>query len=115
VKARSRTRRAPVSSIAALDEMIEEAAVDAYGSSEQITGFHAMLDAHLAVPFKTKVLDVEVTVTRVDVTSDERIVAVCVRGRARQRIPILDLPLPDPRPSGAEWIEAYRRWAHGRW
>lgn len=115
MKARSRTRRAPVSSIAALDEMIEEAAVDAYGSSEQITGFHAMLDAHLAVPFKTKVLDVEVTVTRVDVTSDERIVAVCVRGRARQRIPILDLPLPDPRPSGAEWIEAYRRWAHGRW
>ncbi len=115
MKARSRTRRAPVSSIAALDEMIEAATVDACGSSEQITGFHAMLDAHLAVPFKTKVLDVEVTVTSVDVTSDERIVAVCVRGRARQRIPILDLPLPDPRPSGAEWIEAYRRWAHGRW
>ena len=113
--ARSRTRLAPVSSVAALDEMIEEATVDAYGSSEQITGFHAMLDAHLAVPFKTKVLDMEVTVTRVDVTSDERIVAVCVRGRARQRIPILDLPLPDPRPSGAEWIEAYRRWAHGQW
>ena len=95
--------------------MIEEATVDAYGSSEQITGFYTMLDEHLTVPFKTEVLGVEVTVTRVDVSTDERIVAVCARGRTRQRIPILDLPLPDPPPSGAEWIEAYRRWAHGRW
>jgi hypothetical protein len=115
MKSQPGKRRSPVLSSAMLDEMIEEATVDAYGSSEQVTGFHAMLDAHLAVPFKTKVLDVEVTVTRVDITSDERIVAVCVRGRARQAIPILDLPLPDPRPSGAEWIEAYRRWAHRQW
>lgn len=114
VTARSRTRRSPVSPVAVLDAMIEEATVDAYGSSEQITGVHTMLEARLAVPFKTEILGVEVTVTRVDVTTDEQIVAVCVRGRSRQRIPILDLPLPDPFPSGAEWIEAYRRWAHGR-
>jgi len=94
--------------------MIEEAIVDAYGSSEQITGFYTMLDEHLAVPFKTVVLGVAATVTRVDVTTDGQIVAVCVRGRSRQRIPILDLPLPDPPPPGAEWIEAYRRWAHQR-
>jgi hypothetical protein len=73
-----------------------------------------MLDGHLVVPFKTEVLGVEATVTRVDVTTDKQIVAVCVRGRSRQRIPILDLPLPDPPPSGAEWIEAYRRWVRGR-
>ena len=109
-----RKRRSPVPSSAMLDEMIEEATVDAYGSSEQITGFCTMLDEHLAVPFKTGVLGVEATVTRVDVTTDEQIVAVCVRGRSRQRIPILDLPLPDPPPPGAEWIEAYRRWARGR-
>jgi hypothetical protein len=40
-------------------------------------------------------------------------VAVCGRGRSRQRIGILDLPLPDPLPDGAEWVEAYRRWARG--
>jgi len=28
----------------------------------------------------------------------------------RQRVPIIDLPMPDPPPKGAEWIEAYRRW-----
>jgi hypothetical protein len=53
---------------------------------------------------------VEVTVTGVDLTEDEQIVAICARGRSRQRIPILDLPLPTPPPQGAEWIAAYRHW-----
>ncbi|WP_255922503.1 hypothetical protein [Streptomyces humicola] len=30
------------------------------------------------------------------------------RGRHRQAIGIIDLPLSDPAPPGAEWIEAYR-------
>ena len=58
-------------------------------------------------------LDVEVKVERVDMTDDEQIVAVCARGNSRQRVPILDLPLPDPPPEGAEWIDAFRRWARG--
>ena len=32
-----------------------------------------------------------------------------------QAILILELPLPDPPAAGWEWIEAYRRWARGRW
>ena len=99
---------------ARLDQMIEEAIVDAYGESEQITGFYTMLEDNLAVPFQTKILGVEVTVERVDMTDDELLVAVCARGKSRQRVPILDLPLPDPRPEGAEWIDAFRRWARGR-
>jgi hypothetical protein len=35
---------------------------------------------------------------------------VCSRGRNRQTLPILDLPLPRPPPAGCEWIEAYRYW-----
>ncbi|MFK4035944.1 hypothetical protein ACI2LC_09120 [Nonomuraea wenchangensis] len=31
--------------------------------------------------------------------------------RIEQAIGILDLPLPDPPPAGAEWIRAFRRWA----
>ena len=103
--------RPPVLSNAALDKMIEEALVDAYGTSEQITALHAMLEERLAIPFKTTILGVEVTVTRVELTTDEHIVAVCARGRVHQRIPILDLPLPDPPPAGAEWVAAFRRWA----
>jgi hypothetical protein len=44
---------------------------------------------------------------------DTRIVAICKRGRSRQAIDILELPLPSPPPTGAEWIEAYRHWRKG--
>ena len=103
-----------LSSNARLDRMIAEAVVDAYGESEQMVGFYTMLEDSLVVPFDTEILGVEVTVERVDMTDDEQIVAVCTRGKSRQRVPILDLPLPDPPPAGAEWIDAFRRWARGR-
>ena len=90
--------------------MIEEATVDAYGDEEQLTGLYTMIEEHLAVPFTTTVLGVEVTVRKVDLT-DDGIVAVCARGRHRQRIDLLDLPLPAPPPDGAQWIDAYRHWA----
>ena len=91
--------------------MIEEAIVDAYGESEQIVGFYTMLEDNLEVPFKTEMLGVEVTVERIDLTDDEQIIAVCSRGKAKQRVPLLDLPLTRPLPAGADWIAALRRWA----
>jgi hypothetical protein len=94
-----------------LDRLVEEAVVDAYNESEQRIGLYTMLDENLKLPFKTQVLGVEVTVERIDLNDAEEIVAICARGRTRQAIPILDLPLPTPLPAGAEWIEAYRRWA----
>jgi hypothetical protein len=95
---------------ARLAEMIEEATVDAYGESEQTTGWFTMIDQNLAVPFETTVLGVPVTVERIDLNASEQIVAVCRRGRNRQTLPVLDLPMPSPPPEGAEWIEAYRQW-----
>jgi len=59
-------------SAAKLDDLIAEATVDAYE-----------LEEHLAVPFKTDVLGVEVTVERIDMTDDEQIVAVCARDKSR--------------------------------
>lgn len=115
---RSRTTREaqvrPRISSARLDALIEEAIVDAYNESEQAVGFHATIEQHLSLPFGTVVLGVAVTVRKVDVNASGHIVAICYRGRKRQAIPILDLPLPDPLPFGWEWIEAYRRWARGR-
>ena len=69
------------------------------------------MEKHLAVLFKTKVLGVEVTVKRVDITEDEQIVVVCERCGSPQLIPIADLPLPDPPHKGVEWIDAYLCWA----
>jgi hypothetical protein len=106
-------RRRGRASDAKLDKMIEEAIEDAYGEFEQTGGFYTMIEDNLATPFKTEVLGVEVTVERVDMTDDEQIVAICARGKTRQRVPILDLPLPDPPPEGADWIAAFRRWLRG--
>ncbi|MFD8207204.1 hypothetical protein ACFV2S_12490 [Streptomyces sp. NPDC059695] len=96
---------------AELEAMIDEATVDAYGEDEQRTSLFTMLEECLALPFTATVLGVEVTVCGIDRTPDGRIVALCSRGRVRQSIGILDLPLPSPAPEGAEWIEAYRHWA----
>ena len=96
-----------------LQSLVEEATVDAYDESEQRTGLFTMIEEHLALPFETKVLGVAVTVERVDLTEAGEIVTRCRRGHERQWIPILDLPLPNPPPAGAEWIEAYRYWARG--
>ena len=96
-----------------LDKLIEEATVDCYNDSEEVTGIFTMLEENLAVPFTTTMVGVEVTVERVDMNDAGEIVAVCRRGLESQKVPVIDLPLPEPKPKGAEWIDAYRRWA--RW
>src|SRR4051812_26517337 len=98
-------------STAELDALVEQATVDAYDEYEQRSGFHVMIADHLAVPFETNVLGVEVTVKKIDLLPGSGLVAICVHGRHRQAIGILDLPMPTPRPDGSEWIDAYRRWA----
>lgn len=97
-----------------LDKMIEEAIVDCYNEAEQANGLFTMLEEKLALPFNTLLLGVEVTVEGIDLNDAGEIVAVCKRGSEQQRVPILDLPLPNPKPVGSDWIEAYRRWAKGR-
>jgi hypothetical protein len=96
-----------------LDGMVEEATIDAYGESEQVGGFFTMIEEHLCVPFTTTVLGVEVVVKKIDMTEDEEIIAVCHHDKYKQRIPILDLPLPSSLPEGAEWIVAYCYWRRG--
>ena len=95
-------------------ELIEQAIVDAYCEEEQVNGFFTMIEQYLALPFRVKVLGV-VDVEKVDMTLDGQIVAICRRGKTRQKIPILDLPLPTPAPAGVEWIVAYRHWRRGTW
>ncbi len=98
---------------AKLEALVEEAVVDAYGDEEQTGGFFTMIEEHLALPFSVSILGVEAVVEKVDMTRDCRIVAVCKRDGVKQRIEILDLPLPKPIPAGAEWIAAYSHWRRG--
>ena len=93
-----------------LDALVEEATVDAYNDEEQLSGFAVMIEDNLGLPFETTVLGVMVTVNGVTQT-ESGIVADCVRDGQHQAISVLDLPLPEPPPKGAEWIAAYRHWA----
>jgi len=93
-----------------LAALVEEAIVDCHDEPEAVMSLYTMIEDSLRVPFATTVLGVDVSVVGVELNECEEIVAVCVRGKQRQRIPICDLPLPSP-PPGAEWIEAYRHWA----
>src|SRR5258708_587265 len=93
-----------------LDALIPEAIVDAYNESEQTIGFYTMMEHSLALPFATEILGIKVAVEQIDWNDENAIVAVCLHDSKRQRIPILDLPLPLPTPRGAEWIAGYRYW-----
>ncbi len=109
----SKWQTAEVTTAAHLDDLIEEATVDCYDEDEQASGFFAIIDDNLALPFATRILGVEASVAAVVMDDDGRIKAVCERSGEQQRIDLSDLPLPAPPPSGAEWIAAYRRWVEG--
>ncbi|HXC83545.1 MAG TPA: hypothetical protein VNV62_16985 [Trebonia sp.] len=93
-----------------LNEMIAEALVDAHDQDEALLGFHSLIVEQLAVPFKTVVLGVPVTVENIGLAS-HGLTATCVSGKYRQEIHLVDLPLPTTPPRGCEWVAAYRLWA----
>jgi len=97
-----------------LERMVAEAVVDCYDEGEAHEGICTLLEDELQVPFATTVLGAKVTVERLERNDANEPVALCVRGKDRLRVSLLDLPLPTPRPRGWEWIEAYRHWAKGR-
>ncbi len=101
----------PQISKARLAAMIEEATVDCYNDSEKVTGWFTMIEENIAVPFEVVVLGVPAIVERLDLTEADQIIAICVRGRHKQSIPIVDLPPPVSPPRGWEWVEAYRLWS----
>jgi len=104
---------AEVATAAQLDELIEEATVDCYDEEEQVSGFFAIMEENLALPFMTPILGVDASVAAIEMDDSGRIKAVCERDGQQQRIDLVDLPLPSPPPSGVEWIAAYRRWLEG--
>jgi hypothetical protein len=86
------------------------APIDGYGDSEQAGSFYTMMENDLRLPFETEILGVAATVESIDITNDDQLVAIYRKGKTRQRISLMDLPLPSPLPEGAEWIVAYRYW-----
>src|SRR3954468_25028607 len=99
-----------------LEKLIEEAIIDFYNEHEQAVGMFTKIEEELDLPFRTRILGVDVTVIAVEQEDDGLgIAAVCERDGERQHISLSDLPLPAPPPEGAEWIAAYRLWARHQW
>lgn len=96
----ARETNLPSLSKARLKKLIEEAVVDAYTEEEQAVGFFTMIEEHLALLFRGKILGVDANVEKIDMTPDSQIVAICRRGKTRQKVLILDLALPAPAPVG---------------
>ncbi len=111
---RTATRRGPTRawppSPSRLDALIEEATVDAYGDAEQATAFLTMLEEHLALPCEASVLGEVVVVEKIDIGHAGELIAICRRRGTHHKVGLSELELTAPRPLGAEWVAAYRRW-----
>jgi len=74
-KTKKKGRASPLSKNT-LNAMIEEATMDACDLSEEASGFFAMLQEHLSVPFETTVLGLPVTVKSIQLNAGGQIVAL---------------------------------------
>jgi hypothetical protein len=92
-----------------LDALIDEALTDAYDESEQICGFACVIEDNVSFPFSTTLLGMPVTVTGVGNTHD-MVFAIVRRANHTQKIPLQELPLPNPLPEGGKYLVAFRRW-----
>jgi hypothetical protein len=88
--------------------------VDAYGESEQVTGFYTMMENDLRLPFETKILGTTVIVEGIDITEDDQLVAVCRKDKSKQRISLSGLPLPSPLPKGGRVDRCVSTLANGQ-
>ncbi|MGQ0433134.1 MAG: hypothetical protein ACT452_12090 [Microthrixaceae bacterium] len=98
----------------AIDELIEEVIVDAYGEYEQLSSFCQAFEDGARFPFRGRVVGVEVEITAVDSDGDERhgLVAVCCRGDEHHTVSLLDVTATGPLPLNTrQLLDAYRRWS----
>lgn len=98
----------------AVDELIEEVTVDAYGLGEQLWSFRQVFEDTARFPFKGRVVGVLIDVVAVEFDGEELggLIAVCERSDERHSVALLDV-VPDDSLSDEtrSLIDAYRRWA----
>jgi hypothetical protein len=98
----------------AIDDLIEEVTVDAYGPDEQLWAFRQAFEDTADLPFAGRVVGVAVLVDQVDYEGDDRrgLVAICQRDGQQHTVSLLDVRLAEPvTPATAQLVAAYRRWA----
>jgi len=98
-----------------IQELIEEAIIDAYDEEEQFMGFFNMIEENVKTPFKAKVIGEEVEVVEITMGETNEFLAVCKRNGKKHTVNLTSLKFCDPLPAGYEWIEAFLEWKKNDW
>jgi tetratricopeptide (TPR) repeat protein len=101
-----------IKELEALDKLIEEITVDAYGDDEQLWAFRQAFEDDVALPADGFVIGEPVSVITVDYDGNERrgLTAKCQRENGSEYIVAAsDIVLPQAS-AGASYIAAYRKW-----
>jgi len=98
--------------LAALDALIEEIIVDAYGEDEQLWAFRQVFEDDIALPADGFVIGAPVQVVDIDYDGNERrgLTAKCRRTDGSEYvIAASDVVFPEGS-NGARYVAAYRKW-----
>ena len=97
--------------VAALDVLIDELTVDAFGDDEQLAALLTGVEDALRRPEPATIVGVPVQVAGVGLGPDERrgLIAVCERDGSRYEISLVDLRF-EPDSEVGLVAAAYRRW-----
>lgn len=96
----------------ALDEMIEEIIVDAYGDHEQLWAFRQVFEDSIELPADGFVIGEPVSVLEIDYDGNERrgLTARCRREDGSEYVVAVSEVVFSQDSAGARYIAAYRRW-----
>ena len=98
--------------LAALDELIEEIIVDAYGDDEQLSAFRQTMEDEIRFPCDGSVIGEPVTVLKIDYDGNERrgLTATCRRlDGSMYIVSAADVVLPK-QSKAYRYIACYRKW-----
>ena len=96
----------------ALDEMIEEITVDAYGDDEQLWAFRQAFEDNVQLPADGFVIGEPVSVLEVDYDGNERrgLTAKCRREDGSEHVVAVSEVVFPKASAGARHTAAYRKW-----
>jgi tetratricopeptide (TPR) repeat protein len=98
--------------LAALDELIQEIIVDAYGEDEQLWAFRQVIEDEVNFPCDGLVIGEPISVTEIDYDGNERrgLTAKCRRLDGSEHIVAASDVVFPRRSIGARYIACYRKW-----
>ena len=98
--------------LAALDELIEEITVDAYGDDEKLWAFRQAFEDNIAVPCDAFVIGEPVSVMEFDYDGNARrgLTARVRREDGSEHVVVASEVVLPPRTAGARYLAAYRKW-----